>query len=158
VFGKCWVPAQKTRSKRTSKKGLGFRVCGQVADNDAARNSFNLRCNRSHQLFAISNCNHDTLTDRQCVGPTESVVGNPRRRRLFLLLLARRHGCPQEARIAQIALANDGELHVNGEADADSAEELRCLAMARESAAKGSKYKAPFPHFIFVTFCASTAS
>lgn len=49
-------------------------------------------------------------------------------------------GCPQEARIAQIALANDGELHVDGEADADSAEEPRCLAMARESAAKGSKY------------------
>ena len=49
-------------------------------------------------------------------------------------------GCAQEARITQIALTNDGELHADGEADADSAEEPRCLAMARASAAKGSKH------------------
>ena len=60
---------------------------------------------------------------------------------LLAFCLLKGVGCPQEARIAQqIALANNGELPVDGEADADSAEEPRCLAMARESASMGSKY------------------
>ena len=49
-------------------------------------------------------------------------------------------GCHQEARIVQLALADNGELRADGEADSDSQDEPQCVALARESAGKGSRY------------------
>ena len=40
----------------------------------------------------------------------------------------------------QLALADNGELRADGEADSDSQDEPQCVALARESAGKGSKY------------------